>query len=266
MAIITSAGTYGPSSFALRSGMSVSSRLGRSETALTEASGAMDRAEISREAAKMVADSRPSQLVQVLSSATGRTEARVSTMKEMAPPSDAGAASSQFKGTRALVDSRATAAARMRNIDLTVGGPNSAGALKGAPIFKLPEPKPEQTQIGQAKITQAQAEERAKAIAEAKIAARSAVQRLQTTGGLGGAQGLGAADAGRPMGGIGKGTGYGEPAALRRTETAETADKAQAVPEKRESRREDKTETARRAPSPAAGAAPTPGSTLNFLA
>lgn len=284
MAVINSAGTYGPFALAIKAGSSAFRKLDQSREALTESTGQLDRAEISREAAKLAADSRPSQLVQVLSSATGRTEARISTMRELAPPADSVGSAAKFKGTSSLVDSRAANAARVRSIDLTVGGPNSAGALNGAPIFKLPEPKPEDTQLGRAKMTQAQNEERAKAIAEARLAARNAVERLQNAGGLGagapekGLRGVEPLGARAPFetkpgaggaGGFVKGPGALD-AAPRADDFAppEKAARNERPEEERDKRRNDEAEAQnqRRQPAvPGAFNAP-PGTTLNYLA
>lgn len=270
MAVITAAGTYGPFSLAAKAGSSAFQKLDQSRQTLSDTTGQMDRAEISREAAKLLADSRPSQLVQVLSSTTGRTEARVSTMRDLVPPADTGASSAKFKGTASLVDSRAAATARVRSIDMTVGGPNSAGALKGAQVFKLPEPKSEDTQLGRAKITQVQAEERAKAIAEAKIAARDAVNRLQNSGALGIREEQNPKPAFSGIGGAEKSSGALDLSPKFQAPKAEAkpVEKPERAEPEREDRRNDRAEAeAQRRPATVPGAFNAqPGATLNFLA
>lgn len=265
MAVITPAGTYGPSALAVRSGKVAATRLGNRQEALTEASGAMDRAEISREAAKLAASNVPNRIVQVLASSTGRTQSRVSTMRDLAPPTDTKVGVSDFKGTKALVDARAAAAVRVRSIDITVGGPNSAGALKGAPLFKAPEPKTADTQLGNAKIQAAEAEERAKAIAEARAAARSAAQRLQPLGVRNDAEPVQAFRETKPGFQATAPRVTGSYAAPAREGASAREEEAASIRERRDAERREREEALGTNRSEPASSAPS-GRTLNFLA
>lgn len=272
MAVITNSGTYSPVSVSVRGTAVASKKLDSSRTALTEASGSQDRAEISKEAAQLQLQNakKPLDIVQVLASSTGRTQAKITTMRDLAPPVEQTVGFSEFKGTKALVDSRAAAAARMRSIDLTVGGPNATQALKDSPIFKAPEKAPQDDLVEQQKKAAEEEKAKSDAIEEAKAAAKRAADRLMVSQGVKEPQEFGQAQkpevavARAPQRAFGQGEPQAVNAAGRAEGTGRTAPAERQSAAERPAQRPQPQQPAMGTRGPVDQAAA--GKTLNFLA